>query len=87
MPVHDGDAFSYCDCMMKFVAMLASGYQNSGVVQYDLPLKMKESFDLYSNWQLICPLHLTKMEHQQGLCKLSARNRKTLEAQLQKARH
>ena len=43
---------------------ILSGYQSSGVVQYHLPLEIKETFKWYSNWQGICPVHLTKMEHQ-----------------------
>ena len=42
--------------------------KSSGVVKYHLRLEMKEPFIWHSNWQVICPVHLTKMEHQQGIC-------------------
>ena len=88
VPVDDGDALfvlRWYDEVGRNGRIL-SGYQNAGVVQYHLPLEMKESFNWYSNWQVICPVHLTKMEHQQGMYKLSGRDKKTLKAELLKAR-
>ena len=88
MPVDDGDAlfllrwYDEVSCNGRIL----SGYQNSGVVQYHLPIKMKEPFNWYSNWQVICPVYLTKVEHQQCMYKLSGRDQKTLKAELQKAR-
>ena len=59
VPVDDGDALfvlRWYDEVGRNGRIL-SGYQNAGVVQYHLPLEMKESFNWNSNWQVICPVH------------------------------
>ena len=69
MPVDDGDALFvllWYDEVGRNGRML-SGYQNSGVVPYHLPLEMNESFNWYANSQVMCPVHLAKTEHQQGM--------------------
>ena len=88
VPVDDDDALFVLRWYDKVGrnGRILSEHQNAGVVQYHLPLEIKESFNWYSNWQVVCPVHLTKMEHQQGMYKLSGRDQKTLKAELQKAR-
>ena len=75
MPVDDGNAIFvlrwYDEVGHK--AGIIPGYQNASVVHYHLHLKMKESFDGYSNWQVLCPLHLTKMEGESLHCARTAR--------------
>ena len=88
VPVHDSDALfvlRWYDEVGRN-GRIFSGYQDCRVVQYHLPLEMKESFYWYSNWQVICPVQVTKMEHQHGMYKLSGRDQKILKAELQKAR-
>ena len=87
VPTHDGDALFvirwYDEADRNFRIM--EGYQNRGVQNYHLPLDMQEPFRWYSNWQVLCPVHLKKVETHQGMYKLSPKDWKTLKAELQKA--